>query len=147
MKTRGFTLIELLVVVLIISLIYAVVPPVFNRGESARLQQSARELMTGLRWARAQAVGSRRAVALWVNTQDKTFSVETKDKIFTLPEGSEVRVTTVESEIKGQRAGIRFFPDGSSTGGKIELTANDDVYLLAVDWLTGGVELERNSGE
>lgn len=147
MNARGFTLIELLVVVLIISLIYAVVPPIFNRGESARLQQSARELMTGLRWARAQAVGTRKSVAVWVNTHDKTFSVETKDKEFALPESSEVRVTTVESEIKDQRAGIRFFPDGSSTGGKIELTANDDIYLLAVDWLTGGVDLERGTGD
>lgn len=147
MRARGFTLIELLVVILIISLVYAVVPPIFNRGKSAQLQQSAREMMTGLRWARSEAVSKRKSVALWVDTTDKTFSVETRKRIFKLPESSEVRVTTVESEIAGPKAGIRFFPDGSSTGGRVELTADDDGYLLAVDWLTGSVDLERGIRE
>jgi hypothetical protein len=37
---------------------------------------------------------------------------------------------------------IRFFPDGSSTGGRIGLSRNDRRAAVAVDWLTGLVSVD-----
>ena len=43
------------------------------------------------------------------------------------------------SEAIGQ---IRFFPDGSSTGGRIGLSRDERRAIVAVDWLTGLVSVE-----
>ena len=44
----------------------------------------------------------------------------------------------MESEARGA---IRFFPDGSSTGGRITLSTDRLAYLVDVDWLTGKIHL------
>jgi len=140
---RGFTLLELLVVVAILALAMLTVPPMLNRGLGSQVQSSVRELATGLRWARTEAVGEHRSVALWVDTQQKFFEIEHRAGIHPLPESSKVLVTTARSEVDGQRAAVRFFPDGSSTGGMIEVGGDGVNYQIKVDWLTGGVKVER----
>ena len=37
---------------------------------------------------------------------------------------------------------IRFFPDGSSTGGHISLIEGKTEYRVNVDWLTGRIAIE-----
>ena len=37
--------------------------------------------------------------------------------------------------------GIRFFPDGTSTGGGIEIVRKNRRFLITVDWLTGRVAI------
>ena len=140
---RGFTLLELLVVIAILALAMLTVPPMLNRGVGSELQSAVRELATGLRWARTEAVGEHRSVALWVDTQQKFFAIERREGVYRLPEASKVLVTAASSEIDGQRAAVRFFPDGSSTGGMIEVGGDGVNYQIKVDWLTGGVRVER----
>ena len=38
---------------------------------------------------------------------------------------------------------IRFFPDGSATGGRVRLARDNRQYVVVVDWLTGSVSLEE----
>jgi general secretion pathway protein H len=40
-----------------------------------------------------------------------------------------------------RRGAIRFYPDGSSTGGRITVTFGRTQYLVDVDWLTGRVSI------
>jgi len=143
---RGFTLIELLVVMVILALTATTVMPLLSRGVGSQLQSSVRDLATGLRWARAEAVGERRSVALWVDTEGKSYTVETRERRYQLPREATVLVSTAENEMRGQYAAIRFFPDGSSTGGSIELGARGDVFEIRVDWLTGAVHVARRDG-
>ena len=42
-----------------------------------------------------------------------------------------------ESESSGARAGIRYFKDGSSSGGTLPLVWNERRYSIDVNWLTG----------
>ena len=49
----------------------------------------------------------------------------------------------VEREVRGDLAAIRFYPDGSSSGGSIELGAEGVGFQVTVDWLTGGVDVAR----
>ena len=139
----GFTLIEILVVFLIIGLILSVVSPMLRRNESFEMRSAARNLTLNLRKARSEAVIKNLSVAVIVDTKNKQFRLETQDKQYELPASAEILVTTVESEVDGDRAGVRFFPDGSSTGGTIELAGEKSGYTLAVDWLTGGVQLKH----
>ena len=36
---------------------------------------------------------------------------------------------------------IRFFPDGASTGGNVELELGEAVWRIEVNWLTGEVSM------
>ena len=57
------------------------------------------------------------------------------------------RRKTSISEITSEAvSGIRFFPDGGSTGGHVELTVNDREYRVNVAWLTGETRLEKTGG-
>jgi general secretion pathway protein H len=47
---------------------------------------------------------------------------------------------TAQSEQANESVGaIRFYPDGSSTGGRIDLSSDDVRYVIDVSWLTGTV--------
>lgn len=143
---RGFTLLEILVVISVIALLLAVVPPLVKRSTSSELKSAVRDLVIGLRWARSEAVGERHSVALWVDTAERNYFVETRPNRRPLPDSSKVLVTTVQSETDGSMAAIRFYPDGSSTGGSIDLSVNGEGYRIKVDWLTGGVSLDGDPG-
>ena len=38
---------------------------------------------------------------------------------------------------------IRFFPDGSSTGGEIMLAGAAGTFFVRVDWLTGRIRIDE----
>ncbi|MFN3876449.1 MAG: Tfp pilus assembly protein FimT/FimU, partial [Flavobacteriales bacterium] len=62
---RGFTLVELLVVMVVIGLAYSLVPPLFSSGaSSAELKAAARQIATGLRRARSEAISKRQEAVL-----------------------------------------------------------------------------------
>ncbi|MEZ5449879.1 MAG: hypothetical protein R3E89_13205 [Thiolinea sp.] len=39
------------------------------------------------------------------------------------------------------RSNIRFYPDGSSTGGSVELTARGQTFRSTVEWISGRVSI------
>ncbi len=62
----------------------------------------------------------------------------------TLPEGLDVTLTTARSELTGENAGgIRFYPDGASTGGSVTLSVDQREWHITVGWLTGEISQER----
>ena len=49
-----------------------------------------------------------------------------------------MELNTARSELTSETAGgIRFYPDGGSTGGNVRLEANGRIYRVNVTWLTG----------
>ncbi len=57
-----------------------------------------------------------------------------------------ISVTSETSAVEQQGrkvAGIRFFPNGASTGGKVRLETGRQAYEVRVNWLTGRVAVER----
>ena len=49
--------------------------------------------------------------------------------------------------MRGQRGGIRFFPDGSATGGRISLVADAKRFEVRVDWFDGSVLVEEGRAD
>jgi len=141
-RISGFTLIEILVVFVIISLMFALVPMVIKPSIGSQLKNSAREISILLRWTRTHAVTERQHIALWMNTADKQYQIDSREGIHILPEEVEVLMTVADHEIDGSNAAIRFYPDGSSSGGTIELAVENEGYTIQVDWLTGEVALQ-----
>lgn len=141
----GFTLLEMLVVLVILGLSLAVVVPAINKGLGGSLDDAARDVQVGLRKARSEAVLNKRNVALWVDVQSKTFGLDSGRGKRSLPRGLEVSARVADSEKQGARAAVRFFPDGSSTGGRIRLSKGDGAVAVDVDWLTGRVSIRNGA--
>ena len=146
-NSRGFTLVELMVVMVIIALIMGLVGTSISRSVSATEARVApRNLVASLRYTRARAIIDKKEQVFQVDTENRSYQAPGREQV-NLPEGVDVTVTTARSEMTSESiAGIRFFPDGGSTGGHIELTINDREYRVNVAWLTGDSRLERSEG-
>lgn len=141
-RQAGFTLLELLVVMVLMGLMYTLVPPMFTSGGGAELRAAARQLAAGLRKTRNQAIISRQEAVLTVDVAARQFRVAGDARQFTLPREAQVNVFTAKSEaVDDKVAAIRFYPDGSSTGGGITLVNGGRQFRVDVDWLTGNVTL------
>jgi general secretion pathway protein H len=142
-RQRGFTLLEILVVMAIMGLVYALVPALISTsGSTTELRAAARQLAAGLRKARNQAVISRKEASLTVDVDQHRFQVTGDTRSYALPKAAGLSVYTAQSEVvEGKVASIRFYPDGSSTGGAISIANGATKFRVDVDWLTGGVTI------
>ena len=138
----GFTLVELLAVLFIGALIYALMLGVPARGGSiADLKAAARSRASGLRQAQTTAMATRRDALLTLDVEARAFEV-TGSEARPLPRGLELKLFTAQAEVSTEsRGSIRFYPDGSSTGGRITVASGERKYLVDVDWLTGRVSI------
>ena len=73
---------------------------------------------------------------------DNSYTVSGREKVYTIPEDIAVTVVTAQEELSGKDAAkIRFFPDGSSTGGRVKLEQNGVNWQIDINWLTGQINL------
>lgn len=141
-SATGFTLIELLAVLFILALVAVVVVPSLGGGESVKLKSAARSLAAGLRHTRNQALNDNRPATMALDVVKREFQLPGEKRVRKLPERVDIVLFTARSERHSeQRGAIRFFPDGSSTGGRITLSIDGLHYLVNVDWLTGKVSV------
>jgi len=140
---RGFTLLELMVVLAIIGLIVALVPGFMLRSQPRLdIAVAARAIANGLRQARSEAVAHNRA---------EVFALDVDARVFRTGDHPPVRIDksiplsfqTARSEVLEDGVGqIRFFPDGSSTGGLISVGQGEWQAQVRSDWLTGLVTVD-----
>ena len=142
-RDSGFTLLELIVVLAIGAAIYVVMlsGPI-GKASAADLKAAARTLASGLRQAQTAAMATRRDAVLTIDVESKEFVTSVDPQPRKLPENLELKLYTAQSEVTSERRGsIRFYPDGSSTGGRITVASGERKYLVDVDWLTGRVSI------
>ena len=139
---RGFTLVELLVVMVIIALVLGLVATSMSRSISgAEARNAARKVMAQIRYTRTQAILSHEEQVFLVDTENRTYEAPGREAV-QLPEGVDILLTTARSEMTSEAVGgIRFFPDGGSTGGRVDLFVNGREYQVNVIWLTGEANL------
>jgi general secretion pathway protein H len=142
-RQSGFTLLEIIVVLVIGALMYALILGVpFRGGSVADLKYAARMLASGLRQAQTTAMVTRRDAVLTLDMEARQYLVAGDAQARSLPRGIEMKLFTAQSEITNESKGaIRFYPDGSSTGGRITVLSGERKYLVDVDWLTGRVSI------
>jgi len=140
---RGFTLIELLVVLALMGLALTVASPLIaNALPGTELRAAARDVATGLRYARSLAIATNSDVTFDVDVDARRFAVAQGRRTGSLPEDAEIALTTARSELFDTGSGsIRFFPDGTSTGGGVEIARKGRRFVISVDWLTGRVKI------
>ncbi len=141
----GFTLIELLVVLLIMGVLIALAPAAFQRVlPGLEMKASAREVAGLLREARGQAIRDNRETAVLIDTAAKVYRLGQGATEHELSARLNISLVTAASErLDETRGQIRFFPDGTSTGGRVTLSRDDLKVDITVDWLTGLVAISE----
>jgi general secretion pathway protein H len=138
MNSRGFTLIEILVVMILIavsgSLVYLSV------GRSAEQKQGklfAQEMISLVKKARRTSLALSRPVAFHISSADRICWIEGGSATLKIPEKVLIQAAGI-AHVDADVYGVYFYPDGSSSGGEITLSANGQpFFVFRVDILTG----------
>jgi len=144
-RDRGFTLIELTVVLLIVVLGFTAIGINISSGnQSSQLKAATRDLVSALRYARGQALISHQTVAVAINLAENSYKISNRDRVYSLPAKIELTLVIAQDEFKDDETGrIRFYTDGSSSGGRITLECGDLLYKINVNWLSGKIEISN----
>lgn len=145
-RARGFTLLELLVVMVILAAVVGLVVPRFGAAlPGVELKGAARDVASALRYARGRAIATRSDIAVVFDVDAATYRIEgagADERERSLGRNVSARLVTGRSELRGESVGaISFFPDGSSTGGRVTLRSGERVFEVDVQWLTGRVSI------
>lgn len=150
--SRGFTLIEIILVVLLLALAMTLVPRLVGSGVSgAELKSNARAIASAMKVTRDAAINTRRDQFVTLNVDSREFKTTATDTVYRLHEKITLKLFTSQADqINETTASFRFYPDGSSNGGRVSLIANEREFAIDVDWLTGRVtvsdSVEAESG-
>ena len=141
---RGFTLLELLVVLFIMVLGFSVVGVNLSSGsDGAALKVAARDLVSALRYARGQALMTHQEETVTLDLAENSYTVSGRTNSYLIPKTIALTVVSAQSELTGAgKANMRFFSDGSSTGGRITLEQGRSAWEININWLTGQIKLD-----
>jgi general secretion pathway protein H len=138
---RAFTLLEMLAVIILIGVAAAAVSISVAHGlASARINAAAGELASALRTTRTQAIVHGQPRFFELNMRDATYRGADQRDVH-LPRGLDLQITSAKKDQSGDIARINFYPDGSSTGGRITLRSGQREWHVNVSWLTGAITL------
>jgi general secretion pathway protein H len=145
-REAGFTLIEMIVVMAVLGLVAGLVlvrgPP---RSAALEMRAAANAVAQTLRVARTRAIMSNQRVTVALDPRAATLRIGAGTSRG-LPAGVTMSVITAADLTSAQagasaQAGIAFLPDGSSSGGRVELATGARRMQVGVDWLTGRVSV------
>jgi general secretion pathway protein H len=138
----GFTLLELVVTLAILGFALVLMvghKPLWSRG--LELRGTAADIAAGLRTARSEAILRNRPISFAIDLAEHRFQVG-PGPVRQLPPQLAITLLTVAGEKSNSRlGGIRFNPDGSSTGGRVSIADGQQAIAIGVDWLTGRVSI------
>ena len=146
-SAAGFTLLELLAAVTIAGLLLAVaVPASVRMYESMQYRGAVRDVMTLLSAARIKAVNTGAPQDVVINPRARELRLN--DTTERMPENLVVTVHAA-SELNSPDEGvIRFYPEGGSSGGGVDLEIPGRTGVrIHVDWLMGRVTQEPYAPE
>ena len=112
-------------------------------NDSMTLKAAARDLASGLRYVRSQAMILHSQTALNFNLTDNSYLLTGQNKIYHIPDDIDVTISTAKEDLHDGTAQLHFFPDGSSIGGRITLEKNKLSQEININWLTGHVTIAQ----
>lgn len=103
------------------------------------LKATTTELQAVFERAHSQAIARNAPVSVRVDVEMPSFGIS-GERLHAVPDRLTIALfTAITDEATGAAGEIRFFPDGSSTGGEVTLTGGEQHRYVQVDWLTGRV--------
>jgi general secretion pathway protein H len=143
-EMEGYTLIEMIVVLGVLALILSTTLSLNFRGsESRKLQEQAREISMMLKAARTEAVIKNAETGVEADLSTNVISIHGKSERLIIDKRLRLKLLTARQEVMGDKGSIRFFPNGTSTGGVVMLQSGERSAAVHVDWLTAKISLSR----
>jgi general secretion pathway protein H len=139
----GYTLVELLVVLTVISLIIAATPVVVSAARpGAQARAATYALADAFRGARVAAImaGTDRVVVL--DLLHRTY-VTSDGTTRQLPDSVQWEFEAGPGAVVDDQARLRFYPDGSSSGGRIRIMGAGPNRLIVNHRLTGRISIDE----
>ena len=130
-------MIELLVVLAVMALVVTLLAPMLRIGRSgADLRSASSEMLGAMRTARSAAIAQNRTAAFVLDPAYGRYG-EPK-RYHQLPNGMTMSWHALWPVPGNDDLGaIFFFPDGSASGGEIDLKTGNAVGAVVVDWFSG----------
>jgi general secretion pathway protein H len=140
-RAGGFTLIEILVVLAVLALAAGlIVMRGPARPRAIDLSAVAMGLADTLRLARAQAIAANRPTQVLVDAERRHIAAP-GGAVRPIPAEIGIAFHSLMGPLEAPRLIIRFAPDGSSSGGAVDLSSGGKRVRVGVAWLTGRVSV------
>jgi general secretion pathway protein H len=143
-RPTGFSLLELIVVLAIIAAAIIAIPNIFAGLPGVRLRTAADGMVAVLRGLHEEAIRREQTTELVLDPATRSYRTSTVAQGQLLP-AVVTDVGFTNADRAGNAAGadvaphIRFYADGSASGGTIRLSHGTLSVSVGVDWLTGRV--------
>jgi len=138
----GFTLLEVLLALALMALAAGLVVPALVKPAATQLRTTGSQVVSLLRRSREHAIDSQGPSVVRIDVRASRLESASLQSEVQIPRDVRLELFTARSELESESAGrIRFFPDGSSTGGRVTLSIDQRRYLVDVDWLTGRISV------
>lgn len=145
-RSSGFTFLELLVVMVILGIGVTMLSSTGGKVlESMRYRSAVKDLVTSLSSTRYAAITSGQIKDIEIRPRENQILVD--GELHELPKQINVEVISAAELSRNGVGIIRFYPDGSSSGGSIEVSREDNGGVsIHVDWLVGRVSQQELAG-
>lgn len=148
----GFTLLELLIVMLIMGIVAGLTGIIVSKKSSGiELKKVARGISATLRFARSRAISEKKTYFFVVNNISMTYGlhdvrISDNDELRYMnltkalpPDVRKIKYNNVVEDLFH----IEFTPQGSSSGGVVEIRDDSRKYIISINRLTGRVKVEK----
>jgi general secretion pathway protein H len=140
---RGFALYELILALAILGMVAALVVPRLARAPGpVEIRTAADEIAALFRTDRNMALRTGRPVVSLVDLESGTVR-GASGEVVQFPRGIKIQFVQSSKQLAEHGGGIRFLPDGRSSGGVLTLSREDFSYRVSVNWLTAAVRVGR----
>lgn len=147
-RETGFTLLEMLLVLGLIAVIGLLAAMAMSGGlDGMRLRAGAKQLASELRYTRTQAIATGVPQSFSIDPRTRRWQAA-NGRHGELPASLAVSFVGAREVQPSARVGaIRFFEDGASSGGRIDLRAGSALWRINVGWITGEVKVGSVTGQ
>lgn len=113
-------------------------------SNDAVLQQAAaQDLASLLRHTRSMALLTQKETVVLFDINEQSYQRSDQKKIYHLPKSVQLSWQANKTPWFHEQNRIRFFADGSSTGGQLLLTRGTVLWQIRVSALTGQVDVQQ----
>lgn len=140
--SSGFTLIELIVVLAILVGLAAAFPMAMDRFQPDRqVHIYAQRVASDLRMLRADAMARNQVATFSAQPRSHRYQLQPPSTTTVLPEAISIALKSADPSAPAPPM-LQFFPDGSSSGGIVQLQRGDHEARLRLDVFSGQVHVE-----
>ncbi len=145
-RDAGFALYELILALTVLGLVAGIVfPRVIRPPGPTELRAKALEIAALLRSDRNAALRQQREIVSRVDLTRNAVVSGAAGYAVEMPRGVATELVQSSREVRSEGGGIRFRPDGRSSGGVLSIRRGDIGYQVSVNWLTSGVSVAAAS--